>query len=222
MGHPLLRSAQRVIVLSAQAREIYSESGVPESKLIVWPNFLPLDLDPGKAPANGGGARWLFVGRLSAEKGILRLLRAWPSHVPLMVIGDGEERASVEAAARGKDVEFMGPVTREAVVDAMRGSIGLVFPSECFESFPMVYAEAMGAGLPVLAWGPNVVAALVSEHGTGDSVTWKDDLPAVLARAGERFPELRDHCRAVFERDLSEDAYLRRAEALYEDVLINP
>jgi glycosyltransferase involved in cell wall biosynthesis len=218
LGNPLLRSAQRVIVLSELARQIYIGAGVPQKKLMVWPNFLPLDLDPGWGPAAGRGERWLFVGRISREKGILRLVQKWPDDVPLLVIGHGEDFGEVQAAARGKAIELAGPRERPAVIEAMRECIGLVFPSLCFESFPMVYVEAMAAGLPVLAWQPNVLATQVVDQGTGAAVSWDDDVPEVLRRARERFPSLRSVCREAFEKELSQNAYLRRAESLYETV----
>jgi glycosyltransferase involved in cell wall biosynthesis len=219
LGHTLLRSARRLIVLNETAREIYAWAGLPESKLTVWPNFLPAELDPGWTVSSQQEEKWIYVGRLSREKGIVELARKWPAHRPLLVIGDGEHRGAVESAARGKAIEVVGMQKRAATIEAMRGCTGLVFPSLCLESFPLVYAEAMAVGLPVLAWESNVVASFVRNHGTGSTVTWQDDLNVTLNHEVERFPTLRAACRTLFTTQLSEDSYLRRAEALYESVL---
>ncbi len=217
--HPVLRSAMRIIVLSELARAIFARYGVPEHKLCVWPNFLDAGADPGWTEERSPGDYWLFVGRLSKEKGVLPLVEAWPSGPRLVLVGDGPQRSAVERAARGKQIEVLGLQPREHAVELMRLATGLVFPSLCFESFPMVYAEAMATGLPVLAWEPNVIVGMVKEQGTGMATTWSDDLAVTLSRAGERFPSLRRRCRDVFEEQLSERAYLHRAESLYRDVM---
>ena len=55
----------------------------------------------------------------------------------------------------------------------LRVATGL--PKRVLGVLPMVYAEAMAAGLPVRAWRPNVVADRVLEDGPGMAVTWDQD-----------------------------------------------
>ena len=216
----LLRFARRIIVLSDLARTTYVRYGVPAQKLDVWPNFLDAGTDPGWTDARAPDDHWLFVGRLSKEKGVVPLVESWPSDTKLVLVGDGPERADVERAARNKRVDVLGLQPRERAIELMRSATGLVFPSRCFESFPMVYAEAMATGLPVLAWEPNVVASMVKRHGTGMVTTSSDDLAVTLSKAADLFPSLRRRCRQVFEAELSERAYLRRAESLYREVMM--
>jgi glycosyltransferase involved in cell wall biosynthesis len=212
--NPLLRRADRVVVLSNLAREIYTRAGLPASKLVVRANFLEDDLDPGPGEGAGEGG-WLYVGRLSSEKGGLPLVEAWPPGHALTIVGDGPDRAAMADLARGKRVELLGNRPREEVIERMRAAVGLVFPSQCFESFPLVYAESMACGLPVLAWAPNIVAGLVREDATGRATDWAEDLAATLGAAEETFPALRRHCREVFEAQLSERSFVAGAEDLY-------
>lgn len=212
--HPLLRRADRVIVLSTLARDVYARAGLPPSKLVVRANFLEEALDPGAAevPHPRG---WLYVGRLSGEKGAAPLVAAWPPGHDLTIVGDGPDRDAVADLARGRRVELVGNRPREEVIERMRAAVGLVFPSQCFESFPLVYAEAMACGLPVLAWAPNVVAGLVEQGATGRATAWTDDLAATLSEAEATFPALRRNCRALFEAELSERSFVAGAEQLY-------
>jgi glycosyltransferase involved in cell wall biosynthesis len=216
---PIVRFARHIIVQSEVARAIYERYGVAERKLQVWPNFLDAEADPGWMKRSTPGDYWLFVGRLGREKGVVALAEAWPSDAQLVVVGDGPERGAVERAARGKRIEVLGLVPRERATGLMHAATGLIFPSRCFESFPVVYAEAMAAGLPILAWEPNVVAAMVKQHGTGMATSSTDDLAETLSRATDLFPALRDRCRRIFEEELSERAYMRRAESLYREIL---
>ncbi len=214
----LLMCAEKVIVLSEVARRMYLRSGVPEQQMEVWPNFLDAGSAPSMARSTSGEA-WLYVGRLGPEKGILPLVRAWPRRWRLVIVGDGPQRDEVRAEASGKPIDIVGLREREEVIDLMGDAVGLVFPSVCYENFPLVYAEAMAVGLPVLAWEPNVVAAMVRGEGTGHATTWADDLNSALDRAAEAFPELRARCRRVFEDRMSQDSYLRRAERMYREAV---
>ena len=215
---PLLARADRVILLSELAADVYARAGVPRRTMTVWPNFLRSDLDPGseRPPARPDG--FLYVGRLSPEKAVVRLVHAWPSRgdAPILrIVGEGPDDGAVRAAAEGKRIEVLGTVARSHVIGLMRASTGLVMPSAWFEAFPLVYAEALAAGLPVLAWEPNVVAQWADADGTGTRTTWDQDLATTLAEAEASFPALRARCRSIFEERYSEQAYVARAEELY-------
>ncbi len=217
-GDPLLRAAARVIVPSSLAADVFTQYGVDPARTLVWPHFVPADLDVATAPPERSTDGWIYVGRLSPEKGIAELVASWPPDQLLRVIGDGPDREAVSSAARGKRVAIMGKLPRSDVVGLMERSMGLVFPSRWWETFGLVYAEALSRGLPALAWEPSVVARAVASEGTGLVVRWSDDLRSVLTRAAEALPSLRDHCRAVFEGRYSEAAYVARATALYEEL----
>jgi glycosyltransferase involved in cell wall biosynthesis len=98
----------------------------------------------------------------------------------------------------------------------MQTALGLVFPSGCREGFPLVYAEALSAGLPVLAFEGSAVTDLVVQDGTGAVATWDKPIRDQLSlTAGIS----RLHCRAVFDEKYSESAFVERATATYHDVI---
>lgn len=120
MADPALGNAQALLVLSERQRAVYEEAGVPSQRLVYAPNFLPDALDPGlsESPPNGS---WLFVGRLSEEKGILELLKEWPKGEPLTILGDGPLRDQVESLAERTGAVVAGSVSRATVQEHMRG-----------------------------------------------------------------------------------------------------
>ena len=67
------KAVDAYLVVTEFGRQKFIEGGLPKEKLWVKPNCV--DPDPG--PGDGGGGYAVFVGRLTAEKGIATLLDAW-------------------------------------------------------------------------------------------------------------------------------------------------
>ena len=99
----------------------------------------------------------------------------------------------------------------------IRGAFGLVFPSRWYETFGLTYIEALAAGVPTLAFPPNVVAEAVHRDGTGAVAAW-GSLASALADARGSFDEVRGHCRQIFEDRYTETAFVERRRALYQEL----
>ncbi|MFD9130100.1 glycosyltransferase, partial [Kitasatospora sp. NPDC059571] len=67
-GDPLLGRADRLVLLSELARRTYLDAGLAAERTALIPNFVD---DPAPCRAGGEGRRWVFVGRLTAEKGVV-------------------------------------------------------------------------------------------------------------------------------------------------------
>ncbi|MFE1898428.1 glycosyltransferase family 4 protein [Streptomyces yangpuensis] len=166
------RAAAAVIVLTEQqARFVEEAYRVPPARVHVVPNgvgpefFRPAPAPaPATAPVGPATAttaprplRLLYVGRLSAQKNIARLLDAISlaeSPVRLRVVGGGELDADLRARAAalglGERVEFPGPLYDEDLLAAYADADAFVLPSDR-EGMPLAALEAMAAALPVLA-----------------------------------------------------------------------
>ncbi len=124
----------------------------------------------------------LIIARLVPIKGVDVALAALPlttSRPPLIIAGDGPERARL-AAPTG--VRFLGAVTPEARDDLLRRAAAVVIPSRTLasgrtEGTPLVALEALAAGVPVIASAVGGLADL-----PGVALVQPDD-PAALARA---------------------------------------
>jgi glycosyltransferase involved in cell wall biosynthesis len=100
-------------------------------------------------PAPGGPA--LLATRLSPEKGVdLAIEACRQAEVPLVIAGDGPERAHMEQVAAA-DVSFVGRVSGDELAELRRRASVAVVPSRAAETFGLAAAEAMAAGLPVAA-----------------------------------------------------------------------
>ncbi len=193
------------VALTEASRQKFIAGGLPADKLAVKPNFL--DSDPG--PGTGAGGYAVFVGRLSAEKGVGTLLTAWHAlagEVPLKVVGDGPLADRVAAAAAGNPgVEWLKSQPPDAVYRLIGGAAFLVLPSECYENFPRVAVEAMALGTPVIASRLGAMAEVVADGRTG--LHFEPGDAAALAAAVRRLrddPAARGRMRQAARREYEE------------------
>lgn len=172
------------VALTEFARRRLLEGGLPAERLVVKPNFV--DPDPGAGRGAGGYA--VFVGRLAPEKGVRTLLAAWRAlgaALPLRIVGDGPLAPEVaRAAAEIPGVTWLGRRTPAEVLALVGDAACLVCPSEWYETFGRVIAEAFAAGTPVVASEIGALAELVRVGETG--LLFPPGDPAALAAAVRR------------------------------------
>lgn len=158
------RSVDTVLALTGFAKSVLVEAGLDERQVVVKPNFVEGGEPRSSPPSRSDFV--LFVGRLSAEKGVGVLAETWRrgmNHgLRLVAVGDGPEAAMLEGIA---DVEVRGWLERDAVADLMRHARALVFPSVWFEGQPMVLIEALAGGLPLIGSDLGAIPELVAASG---------------------------------------------------------
>jgi glycosyltransferase involved in cell wall biosynthesis len=171
--------AERVAGLAAQAcnpqRTVVIRNGVDTARALARPTAEPATI--------------VTVGRLQAPKDPLTFVRALASLEPrrfrALLVGDGPERAAVEAEIAalglGASVELLGE--REDVANLLAESQVFALATRS-EGLPLSVLEAMASGLPVVASRVGGLPELVVEGETGLLVPPGD--PAALARDLER------------------------------------
>jgi len=163
------RDVTRYIALTEFARSRFLAAGLPAEKVCVKPNFVHPDPGPRR---NLRGQYALFVGRLSPEKRVSTMLKAWAqlSDVPLVVIGGGPEKAQLQLEAASSslgNVIFKGHMSRADTLEAMKSARFLVFSSEWYENFPVTIAESFACGVPVICSRLGAMAELVEDGKAG-------------------------------------------------------
>lgn len=238
------------IALTEFARRKFIEAGLPMEKVVVKPNFVYPDpmavaaMSP--SPNSPGGQRpplqrgdgagetpalqyALFVGRLSEEKGVRTLVAAWQrlgNRLPLRIVGDGPLRAELEARVgqRGlSGVTFHGHLTPDHLTPVMKSARFLVFPSECYEGFPLTIAEAFACGVPVIASRLGAMQEIVEDGRTGLHFTPGDaeDLAAKVEWAWTHPDEMHEMgraARAEYEAKYTAERNYQMLMQIYERV----
>jgi len=218
-----LKQVDLFIAISQFARQKCIEAGFPENKIVVKPNFV--HPDPGTGSGRGGYA--MYVGRLSAEKGLDTLLDAW-SHlrapIPLKIVGDGPLETQVKAATtQSPHISWLGRRSRTDIQALMGEAMMLIFPSKWYETFGRVAVEAFSVGTPVIAASIGAIAELV-EHGRtglhfrpGDATDLAAQVEWVIAHP-EQLQQMRREARAVFEAHYTGRANYRQLMEIYDQV----
>ena len=208
------------IALTAFARDMFIEAGVPPDKLVVKPNFV--DPDPGAGTGSGDYA--VFVGRLSAEKGIETLLRAWRvvgNQMRLVIVGDGPLASTVAAATHDlPSVTWLGRRDPFEILSILQDAKFLLFPSESYETFGRTIVEAFATAAPVIAAGHGAGAELVADGVTGFHFRPRDplDLAAKVLHLNSQpsvLVQMRAADRREFETRYTADINYRSLMAIY-------
>ena len=122
------------------------------------------------------GNYFLFIGRLSREKGIKTLVEATKElGVKLKIAGNGP---LFDYLKRESHVELLGFKEKNDLNELIKFSRYVVFPSECFENNPMTIIETFSLGKPVIGSKLGGIPELVKdgkngflfEHGNKESL----------------------------------------------------
>lgn len=161
------KGISKFICLSKHSKNIFTKSSLKldESQIDVKPNFLK---DPGKESIEKEDF-YIYVGRLTVEKGVKTLLKAFENiDKKLVIIGDGDLRNEVENASKNyKNIIYKGFQNREAIMKDIRKAQALIFPSEWYETFGLTIIEAFACKTPVIISDIGGHAQMIQEGMTG-------------------------------------------------------
>lgn len=211
---------REIIYLAPEQLSIMGSYMPAEARWHHLPN--PVEPQPAGRVAAERNSTFLFIGRLSPEKGAVLAARAAKlAGVPIAFCGEGQSRDAVRRA--NPDAQMLGWLSKEELDDCMRRARCLVFPSLWYEGYPLVVADALRVGLPVIVSRNSNAASSVVDGIEGLHVRTGD--PEALAEAMTRLGSddlVRELATAAFAagaRLLDDDAYTSRLLAIYEKAL---
>jgi len=149
------------IAVSKFSRQILTPFIPPESCIFDIEN--PISVIKTFSAEIGEGSRFLYVGRLSPEKGGRLVSRAAADlGCGLDIVGDGIERAELERIY--PKAQFSGWLPADETLDQMRKARALIFPSLWYETQGLTVLEAAAVGIPSIVSDTSAARDLV-EHG---------------------------------------------------------
>jgi glycosyltransferase involved in cell wall biosynthesis len=168
----------------------------------------------------------IYVGKLAPNKGtsyLADVVRDADLDWPLVVVGDGPDRRSVEAAAKasGRRIEFTGWLDKDEATRLLAGASLLIFPSRGPESLSRVLIEASALGVPIAAMETGGTRDVIEPGVTG----LLSSTPAALAEDVRRLRHdeplrrsLGENARRKIEREFDAPVVVSRIDAVYRDL----
>ena len=143
----------------------FFQGKIPEKQLFTKANFISNTSISKKVIKEKKFA--LYVGRISEEKGITFLANCWKEiNYKLVIVGTGDKKL-IETLKENPNISLKGALTNSEALTYIEKSDFLVFPSICFEGFPMTILEAMSLGKPIIASNLGARNEAIIDYETG-------------------------------------------------------
>jgi glycosyltransferase involved in cell wall biosynthesis len=224
---PLFERVFRWIAISEAQKREHVRMGIPADKIKVIHHFLDVEALP---PPPSKSPTAIFVGRLSLEKGVEKLLEAWKwvegGERRLVILGDGPERSNLERKARDlKGVEFVGFVMKKDQRRYWQEALFSVVPSIWMEPFGMTVLESWSNGRPVVGHAIGALPELIREGVDGtladpqsveDLARKLDGLLSNPKQAGVMGSAGRRHLEDAFSRR----RWLKEISVIYDELIL--
>ena len=221
------RQVDRFVTPSRFLRDKIIEHGWTADRIAYIPNFVDSLYLP---PHRSVGACFLYIGRLSREKGVGTLIKAYSrleKPIPLKIVGDGPEREALEKDVRvsGIPATFTGYLSGAALEEALDSARAVVMPSEWYENAPLSLLEAFARGKPVIGSRIGGIPEMIDEgvngylFEPGDVAGLMEKLETLSALTDEKAMAMGRSAQEKVKRDFSRYKHLEQLTELYQCVL---
>jgi glycosyltransferase involved in cell wall biosynthesis len=166
------------------------------------------------------GNKLVFLGRIHPDKGVhLAIETALKSKVDLIIAGIIQEQdyfdEKIKPYLNDSSVVFIGPVNPEQRDALFKDALALLHLNTIPERFGLVLAEAMTAGVPVIASDLGSCREVIADKVTGYLVNSVDEAIEMIGRLGQID---RKKCRQRVEENFTIDKMVAGYEKVYEEI----
>ncbi len=207
-----------IITPSAFYKEKFEEFGVSPERVTHIPNFLDRscpEVTPSDEPPY-----YLYLGRLSHEKGIPTLIEAARrTGIRLKIVGSGPLYAELKQQ-ESDCIRLLGFKSGQELTDLVGNAKAVVLPSEWYENGPYSAIEALQLSRPLIGARIGGIPELIRENGfLFDSGNTQDLCQAILrmeALSPEAYQAACQASRDLFEACYTKQAHLLRINQVYQ------
>lgn len=182
-----LQAVDRLLAPSEFTADKHLRGGVKQ-EVRVLPLFSSLDPARPETPATVEQRKFVYVGRVTASKGVVPLLKLFArlQSVSLQLIGDGDLLGPLKSEyAHCSNIEFTSAVEQNELVRHYRGACALILPSLAPETFGLTVVEAFACGTPALVRQAGGSCELIETTGAGFVYRDDDELEKYLHRIAD-------------------------------------
>jgi glycosyltransferase involved in cell wall biosynthesis len=216
----------KYVFLNGHSRRLFLDStfNLEQQKTALKPNFAQ-ETKIGPRPITN--SYFLYVGRLTEEKGVFTLLEAFAaSGAWLKIAGMGPMETTVKGFAMdNKNIEYLGQQSRSDIDQLLEKAEAVIFPSVWFETFGMIVVEAFAKGIPVITSDLGNMKILVTNGFNG--LTFDPGNPADLKAKVKKFMDLpreekrqmHENARETYELNFSPEDNVSRLLEIYSNLI---
>ncbi|RZK20074.1 MAG: glycosyltransferase [Flavobacterium sp.] len=218
----------KFIFLNPHSKQLFLVSSlkIDKSKCVIKPNY-SIDTTFSMRPKKD--SYFLFIGRLTEEKGVLTLLKAFEnSSTWLKIAGIGPLQSVVEEyVKRNPNIEYLKQQSRKEIGSLLDNAEALIFPSIWYETFGMTIVEAFAKGVPVITSRLGNMKVIVSDHVNGllfepgNAIDLKLKVDESKASDIDQKIDLRQNARLSYEKNYTAKINALKLLAIYDGCLPN-
>lgn len=173
---------------------------------------------------------FLFLGRLSEEKGIITLMKAIKENpeARLKIVGAGplEHKLKEFKSQNGlNNIEFLGYKSGKELIELKQKAYFTVVPSEWYENNPMAIIESYAEGVPVIGSNIGGIPEIINEEKTGYIFTPQDykELSQLIKKASnltkEEYLAMSNNAIEYARKDMSKENYYNKLIPFYKHII---
>lgn len=216
----------RFLCLTTFAQELYRSSSIAVKplKFVVKPNFTPIaeEISIKRIPNT-----FLFVGRLSREKGLQILVDAViDSDINLHIAGEGPMIKEIEEASQlHSNIKYIGKLNPDEVLREMSSADALIFPSIWFEGMPMTLIESFSVRTPIIASNLGAMSTMIKDgyngllFEPGDSNALRGTIEKWSSLNEKEKETMRENCHQDFMTNYTPESNLEQLLTIYSDLI---
>lgn len=203
------------------------EDGIDKNKILAIHNFI--DIDEYNVPKIDEGYA-LYVGRLSKEKGIFNLIKAFSliEKGELRIAGDGPEKENIIQFIAEQHLEnrvkLLGYLDKYKIKEQIRKSRFVVVPSIWYENCPYSIMETLAIGKPVIGANIGGIPELIQNQYSGftyifDNIEELASCMRNLLDNIELASKLGNNAKEQAKKSYSKDVYYEKILKIYTELI---
>lgn len=216
----------KYIFLNQFTLDIFKEAKIKldTTKFIIKPNFC---IEVNKQISIQRENYFLYIGRLSQEKGIQILIDAFKgTNFILRIAGDGPMKKEViEAQKKSNNIKYLGMLSSSSVKEELIRAQALVFPSLWFETFGMTIIEAFSCSTPVIASSIGAPKSMITNDetglffNTGDSIDLQQKIKKYDSLSDKKKIIMQNNAINIFDEKYSVKNQIGYFEKIYSSII---
>lgn len=197
---------------------------LPYEKIAVKPNFIE-DVYTGESQREDF---FLFVGRISPEKGLSSLVKCFADNPgsKLVIAGDGPDKELLMENIKDlPNINYIGQQPKERIIALMKTCQALLFSSLWYEGLPLTIVEAFATGTPVISSKLGAMAEMITDgyngfHFTpGDTAGMSDKISQFSALPALQRDQLYKHARQTYVTRYHPDVHYAAILTIYKEAI---